>query len=238
MRGMDEPPAIGVESSAEPPLQFGIRDLLIAQAVVLAALGLLVMANIFGLLAIFIATLILCAWSVSPERLKLKRCVVDLLGGIVLPILCLVYDPGFLPDSGSIVYLAIATEMLILLVWLAAGRWSGRWSAVFAGALFVGTIVSGCIGALLALFGVIGLLLAGIGLLAFTPWMTCVVFTRNARRAMRQARAIGGRRSAILLFLAGVLLAAAIPASIYFSAGDWVEHALKLMPRPKPPFLH
>jgi hypothetical protein len=84
----------------------------------------------------------------------------------------------------------------------------------------------------------IGLLAAGLGLLGSIPWLTCVVFSRNARQAMRQARAAAGERMAILLFIAGALLAAAIPALIYLSLGPSVEHTLKSIPKPQSLFLH
>lgn len=233
---MDPSHPAGDDPSAETPLQFGIRDLMIAQAVVLVSIGLLVMAHVFGLLAIFIATLVLCYWRVWPERETLKRGVVDLLGGVILPILCYLYDPGFLEFGGGLLCLAIATEIVILLVWLLAGRWLTRWSGMLAGGLLVGAIVSGAIGIGMLPFGVIGLLALGLGALAFTPWLTCVVFTRNMREALRKARATVGDRRAIVLFVAGALLAVAIPALIYVSAGPWIDEALKLMPRPKPPF--
>ncbi len=217
-------------------MQFGIRDLLIAQAICAACCGLFVMVGIFALMAIFVATLILCACRVPPERARLKRFVVDLLGGVMLPVLCIAYDPMVFRNSGDlrvIGYLTIATQILALVTWMTIGWWLGRGSAVFSGFLFVGAVVSGIIGVLLAFFSTIGLLFYGIGMLGFTPFLTCVVFSRNARQARRQAAAAADKRTSVPLFLLGALLAVAIPVLICWAAGPWLEHWIKLMPRPR-----
>jgi hypothetical protein len=242
MAGMDEPIWRRVEPSAEAPLQFGIRDLLIAQAVCAVCLGLFVMAGIFALLAIFIATLVYCGMRVQPERMKLKRCIVDFMGGIALPGMCLVYDPMVFRDSRidhlrTLAFAAIVLQMLILPLWMVGGRYFGRWSALFGGALSVGAGVAGTMGVILAPMSFLGLIVFGIGLLGITPFLTCVVFSRNALDAVRQARAAGGKRSVLLLFAIGFLLAAAIPFAMDFCFGPWIETAIKSLPSPRSPWL-
>ena len=234
---MDEPALRNVEPSAEAPLQFGIRDLLIAQAVCAACLGLFATIGIFALLAIFIATLVFCFIRVQPRKKKLKRCIVDLMGGVVLPAMCLVYDPGIFHDSPrdrltAVALVAIVLQMLILPIWMVAGRHFGRWSALLGGGLSVGAVVAGSIGVLLALFSVIGTFFYGIGLLGFTPFLTCVVFARNSAAAVRQARVAGGKWEAWLPFAIGALLAAAIPCVMQSCFGPWIETAVKSLPRP------
>ena len=57
--------------------------------------------------------------------------------------------------------------------------------------------------------------------------------------AMRygRANAFEGKWTAwLVLFLAGVLLAVAIPALIYLAAGPWIEHAIKAIPWPRAGF--
>jgi hypothetical protein len=237
MAGMVEPIWRSVEPSAEAPLQFGIRDLMIAQAVCAVSLGLFATIGIFALLAIFVATIVFCFIRVSPARKKLKRCIIDLMGGVFLPAMCLVYDPGIFFDTPgdrvtAVGLIAIVLEMLILPVWMVGGRYAGRWSALFGGMLYVGTAVAGVIGVLLSLFSLIGIVFFGIGLLGFTPFLTCVVFARNARDALRRARAAGGKWDVGLLFLAGALLAAAIPCLIQAGFGTWIATTVQSLPRP------
>ena len=226
-----------VEPSAEAPLQFGIRDLLIAQAVCAACLGLFATVGIFALLAILIATLVFCSIRVQPERRKLKRCIVDLMGGVVLPAMCLVYDRFIFHDLRgnrltAVALVAVVLQMLILPVWMVGGRRFGRWSALFGGGLFVGAAVAGIIGTLLSPISLIGTFFFAIGLLGFTPFLTCVVFARNSAAAVRQARVAGGKWDEWMLFAVGFLLAAAIPLLVQSCFGPWIETAFKSLPRP------
>jgi hypothetical protein len=239
---MDEPVLRNVELSVEGPVQFGIRDLLIAQAVCAFCLGLFAVAGTFALLAILIATLVFCAVRVQPIRRKLKRCIIDLMGGVALPAMCLVYDPFVFRASSADrsripVLVAVICEMLILAIWIVCGRGAGRWSALFAGMLTVGAVVAGGIGAMLAPLGLIGLVVFGLGLLLMTPFLTCVVFSRNAIDAMRQARKAGGKWDAWLLFATGALLAAAVPVVIALCFGPSIETAFKALPHPREPWL-
>ena len=238
MAGMDEPIWRSVNApSADTPLQFGIRDLLIAQAVCAVCLGLFMMVGIFALMTIFIATLVYCAMRVQPERRKLKRWIVDLMGGVVLPAMCLVYDPGFFYDSPNrltdAAFVAIVLQMLTLPAWAVGGRYVGRWSALFGGVLLVGAVIAGTIGAILSPLSVLGTFVYGIGLLGFTPFLTCVVFSRNLADAMRQAHAAGGKWDVRLLFAMGLLLAAGLPFLMESLFGQWIEMAIKSMPRPQ-----
>jgi hypothetical protein len=239
---MDAPIAHTIDSSADAPVQFGIRDLLIAQAVCAICLGLFAVAGMFALLAILIATLVFCAVRVEPERRKLKRCIVDWMGGVALPAMCLVYDPFvFRGSSGADwripVFVAIIIEMLILPVWIVAGRCLGRWSALFSGMLTVGAIVAGGVGAVLLVPGLIGLIAFGLGLLLMMPFLTCVVFSRNAIRAMRQAGMAGGNWDVWVFFATGFLLAAVAPVVIDSFFGPWIETAVKSLPHPREPWL-
>jgi hypothetical protein len=90
---------------------------------------------------------------------------------------------------------------------------------------------------MLAPLGLIGLVVFGLGLLLMTPFLTCVVFSRDAVDAMRQARKAGGKWDAWLLFATGVLLAAAVPVVIALCFGPSIETALKSLPHPREPWL-
>jgi hypothetical protein len=241
---MDEPLPAAVEP-AEEPLQFSLRAIMIAQAVCALFCGLFVMAGIFALLAAFVVTLVYCFVGVRPENTRLKRFIVDLLGGVVLPILCVAYDPILFREPGGWNwwpvwwYIVLLVQMSALLACLLGHSWFGRWNAVFAGLLLVGAVIALGIGALLLIPSILGAVLAQlIGLLGFTPFLTAFVFARNARRAFRQARTADGKTCAEWLVLLGVLLAIALPALLYAVAGEWVLAAIKLIPWPAPrPFM-
>jgi hypothetical protein len=236
---MSEEASQNVELTPDTPLQSGIRDLLVVQAVCAVCLGLFAMVGIFALLAIFIATLSFCAVRVQPRTRKLKRCIVDLMGGTILPAMCLVYDPGIFsnwhaaPDVvTAVTLLTIVFQMVLLPTWMIAGRGVGRWSSLFGGALAVGAIAAGGVGALLAPLSLIGTIFYGIGLLGFTPILTCVVFSRNAADAMRQARAADENENRWIFFQVGFLVAAAIPLLMHLCLGTWIATAAKSLPRP------
>jgi hypothetical protein len=235
MAGMVEPIWRNVEPSAQAPLQFGIRDLLIAQAVCAVCLGLVAAVGAFGLMAIFVATLVFCFIPVQPCRTKLKRCIIDLMGGIVLPAIffvCTVEDAA--PAFG---FVAIAFQMLALLTWLVVGSRLGRCKAVVAGTLFVGGLISGLLASTFFFLGVFALMYYGLGLLFFIPILTCYAFLGNMADAMRQARTDQGKWTARLLFWMGIVLAIAIPILVDAMAGSWLDAAIKSAPWPHRPWI-
>jgi hypothetical protein len=228
------------EPSAEVPFQYGIRDLLIAQAVCAFCLGLFAMIGIFALLIILAATLAGCFARVQPKRARLKRCIIDLMGGIALPLMCLLYDPFVFREShGSrpidFAFAAVVFQMLIFSGWLAVGWCAGRWNAVFSGMMSVGAAVAGTIGVCLAPFSLIGMAFMGLGFLGTTPFLTCAVFWRGALEAIRRARGAGGQRVRSLLFVIGGLLAVAIPLLAVLWLGPMIEWAMRSLPRPNGP---
>jgi hypothetical protein len=204
---------------SEPPLQFSIRELMIAQAVVLLACGLLAMFHIYALLGIFIfSAACFIRTLMRPEHRKL-RFITDLLFGVVLPILCFLFDPGLFNEQvQSLVQAAALPAVLIqvsaLAIWLFAGRWLGRWNIFLCGILSAGGIMAVVIGFALIPLSLIGITIYGIGLLGLTPFFTCAVFVRNAKLAYKCG--CNGEKKVnlalkVLLFLFGFALAVAIP---------------------------
>ncbi len=241
-----------VEEPEEAPVQFTLRTLLVLQLVCAIFFGLLLMIGAFALPILFIGAVIFAAIRVRPENVPLKRMVVDLLFGVVVPVTCLVIDPWLLegpvvrPWAGGqrlvsgplhqFLFAAIGVQMLLFPVWRLGGRWMHRrLVALLAGALWFGTALAGqvALGAF-AVFLVLGLLfgrgaIAGY-LLALLPLFTAVVFARNAIAATRRARTVKG---GILLVLLGAAIAFAIP---FFcpELGLAISHALHAIPWPKP----
>jgi hypothetical protein len=219
------------EEDAARPLQFSLRSLLIAQAVCAALLALVIVLGIWAALLTLVVTAIVAVMEVRPEHAAGRRLIVDLSAGIVLPILCFTFDPGILFSTdarGAAASLVIGYQILLMATWQVVGRLTPRLNGFFAGGLSVGAVVATCIALMLTPLGVIGVVLWGLGLLAFTPWLTAWVFARNALRAWREPLAGGHGRPARWTVLAGLIAAVALPAAVYFTAADPVIQAMAL----------
>lgn len=215
------------------PLQFSVRSLLIAQTVCAVLLALLIVLGIWGALAALVATVVLAAVKVRPERVAGKRLIVDVSGGIVLPLLCVGYAPGLAvarDGSGAWVCLLVGYQILLMAAWQLAGRLTPRFNGFFVGGLSIGVVAATLIGLTLLPLAVIGTLMLGLGLLGFTPFLTAVVFARNARRAWREARP---RNEGMFgwLVLAGVIAAVAVPWAICPAVAALVTQAIYLANR-------
>jgi hypothetical protein len=208
--------------SAPPRVQFGLRTLLALPVVFAVVFPLVKCFNAFGLLAVFAATVALQWIPFERRSSALRRVAVDLAWGIVMPVLCLLYDPMFFREAGWVGilgYLAIGTQMLWLLVWLTVGARACWLAGILAGALSVGVGVAVLVGVLLLPMSVIGTLAAVIGLLGFTPWFTAWIFWRNAADAYRFALQSRRPRPQTLVPL-GAAAAAAVPVLLYFACGE------------------
>ena len=123
----------------------------------------------------------------------------DVIVGIILPLLCLIFDPivfrgGFRGEGGGILknfqlfaYTVIGLEVLTLAVWLIWGQRVGAWASAIAGILLAGSLFSLLIGIILLPLSLLGLFFAFIGVLGFTPFITYIIYLRNGRRALRAA---------------------------------------------------
>ena len=223
-------PSTPIEELSEPPFQFGIGSLLILQAVVAVFFAMLMTAGIFAVLVLFIALLVYCMIRPKPENVAMKRAVVDVCGGLILPALCFIYDPFVLHLVGSgrgFLVFAVLLPMLCLATWLIWGRWLVRFGGLFAGVLGVGYAASFVIGILLlpaTFFGTIFLL---IGLLGFVPFLTARVLRRNASESYRRCKkAFGGTRS-VRLSLVGVVVAIGVPVLLTACFGEALDEIVK-----------
>ena len=183
--------------------------------------------------------------------------VFDVLFGVLAPILCFVFDPGILksggfgfgqragifPDYQGFVYLVSGIEILLLIVWLAWGRRLQPAHSLAGGALMAGAIFSGLIGLVLLPFTLMGLAL-GIGIFGFIPFLTALVYLRNARSAFRlaakpsevdqpgslepprQAPGLGSLRGALVATLIGCVMALGPPAVLSVAASMFVTEAM------------
>jgi hypothetical protein len=163
----------------------------------------------------------------------------DVTFGIVMPVLCFVFDPivfkGDYGDGGLYrqyqfyAYTISALEMVALCAWLFAAGRAGRRPAALAGMLLAGGLFSFLVGLAILPFSLIGLLVLLIGALGFFPFLTAFVYLRNGWRA---AGAVGraGQGSpglAAAALACGFLFALGVPAVAHVSVKSEVAAALE-----------
>jgi hypothetical protein len=94
--------------------------------------------------------------------------IFDLVVGIILPILCLIFDPivfrgsfgfggGLLKSFQLFAYAVIGLEVLTLGLWLMWGEWAGAWRSAIGGVLLAGAFFSFLIAIILLPFSLMGL---------------------------------------------------------------------------------
>lgn len=123
----------------------------------------------------------------------------DIAFGIILPVLCFVFDPivfrGWFMGGGGVyghfrsyAYTVGALEMVALAAWLLRAGGAGRPQAALGGVLFAGGIFSLAVGVLIMPLSLLGLIFFLAGVFGFTPFPTAVVYLRNGWRAAALGR--------------------------------------------------
>ncbi|HKA21419.1 MAG TPA: hypothetical protein VKN18_24285 [Blastocatellia bacterium] len=159
--------------------------------------------------------------------------IIEILFGILLPLLCFYFDPGIIRGAISeplahkevLVYSLSALSMLSLLMWLTFEDRANKGSVVLGGVMLAGAICSFSIGVLILPITIIGLFLV-IGVLGFIPFFTGWVYLRNALDAIR-----AGKTSSTTLARVGVaalvtLLAIGIPATAQWKINVMTDQSI------------
>jgi hypothetical protein len=145
----------------------------------------------------------------SPE-LTLDHAGFDFVVGVFLPLLCLWFDPVVFRSGGACVgtvlgdyapfaYTAIGLGMLTLTTWLIANRWITKVRAFFAGIFVTGFLFALLIGVVLIPWSLLGLIIYCLGALGLFPFVTAMVYWRNAKIAWREASEPTWLRIALLI---------------------------------------
>ncbi|MCA1556772.1 MAG: hypothetical protein LC747_08805 [Acidobacteria bacterium] len=169
------------------------------------------------------------------QETTLARLIFDITVGIVLPILCLTFDPivfrnGILgqPLAGRFqlfAYSVIAVEIIALAVWLGLGERAGEWCGVLGGIMLAGALFSTIIGICLLPFSLIGLMFL-VGVFGFTPFLTAFIYLRNARRALIIAGAQLTLAGLFITLMLGATLALGAPAFAHWRVGKLIESSM------------
>jgi hypothetical protein len=228
------PPREPARTRILPP-QFGLRDLMVATAVIAVFLGAARLIHIWALLltfAVFAISRLVDLTRHQPLG-PTKQFVYDLLTGVLLPIGCLVYDPIFLHERSPrvVAFAVFGSQMLMLFFWLLlASRLRQGMYGFVAGFLGCGGLVAGIVGALLTPFTFVGLFVL-IGALGTVPYFTAFTYFRHAITAWEHAGTGRNRRVAAIT---GFLAAFAVGV-IAFSLREYV-HPDWLKSNIQPPF--
>jgi hypothetical protein len=215
-------------------LRFTLQEIFLATTIAAVMLALFRSIGIFGAVFSFLFALI-DTLDVIPrlfqKDLPRQRLYFDFVWGIVMPIVCLVFDP-FVFKSGDLnvpweiqppfsnkavvsklqinafAYYAwpfLAGQIASLGLVLACGKSLRRIAPFLAGVLATGFLAAACLGVLLALPAAMGTLAFGIGLLGFTPIFTSFAFFRRMRLMWHLSRGWTPEKVEFLLALFGIL---------------------------------
>jgi hypothetical protein len=157
----------------------------------------------------------------------------------VLPVLCFAFDPVVFRGDYNLLghqgvyhrlrlfaYSASALEIATLACWLFVIRKFPAWSRPAGGVMAAGALFSFALGLAILPLSIAGLLFVGLGALGFIPFVTALVYLRNARRALRLNRAgepVRGGATAAFAF--GLAFALGMPAVAQRGATRIVRNA-------------
>ena len=162
----------------------------------------------------------------------------DALFGIVLPLLCFIFDPlvfrgGLLgtPLMGPLQFLAYTIafiEIATLSIWLFARERVGAYSVAIGGFLYAGALISFLIGVVLLPLTLIGLIFI-VGILGFTPFITAIVFWRNARRAVTLHSGGANRARKLAAFALGMIFVVGMPLMAHLKISRDARDAVQMI---------
>jgi hypothetical protein len=155
----------------------------------------------------------------SPENWACRRTTALLLG-VALPLLCLTFDPfvfrsmfGSSPLLGRVwllAHLIMGSAMLALFFWISVRRAPG----LSAGVMALGAVFSFCLGVALLPFSMFGLV-AVVGILGLLPFLTTLVYWRNASAAFAAARLETSYTAAVATVSALAVASLAVLAQVH-----------------------
>ncbi len=170
--------------------------------------------------------------SVTKNQMKF-----DIIFGVVLPLLCLVFDPSvfkglyhgrvYLGHYKIFFYGAIAIQIPVFCLWLALGRRLGPALGFVAGTLLAGASISLIVGIAILPLSVSGLRLLMIGSLGFIPFFTGFTFFRNFRRAYKCAKAKIPAPLVLSSMIVAVAIALGPPAAVNLRVSRLVQQVVE-----------
>lgn len=177
------------------------------------------------------------------DNVTTPQVIFDVSLGIVLPILCFLFDPivftssfggGLFPPDlfqyKFLVYLFSTLSILTLSLWLILRSRTGLLSGIIAGILLSGSVCSLLIGILILPLSILGLLVL-IGVFGFTPFFTSFVYLRNSVRAFNAAKTHLSQPKLSALLLLGALLAIGPPVMAHWQINRRITESMNALLR-------
>ena len=140
----------------------------------------------------------------------------DIAFGIVGPVLCFAFDPiAFQGDIlgpplfakyQAFAYLFSGLEIVVLGFWLVFGSKLQFVGTLVSGLLLAGSVFCTILGCLLLPYSLLGIMMV-VGILGFTPFVSALVYLRNAYRALLNTNNLAARAPQVAPILLGCVLA-------------------------------
>ena len=165
-----------------------------------------------------------------------KQKVWDWILGVIMPVICFVFDPIVFKGNGldgiaifanykPFAYLLSFTCVMAMAAWLIWGEKLKWLNGFLAGLFFLGGVISLVVGIILFPFSFIGLFIL-IGALGFTPIFTSVIYLRNAFRAFHASKMFLVKAVRNYAFVFGIIFSASLAWTINSeirNALRWIE---------------
>ncbi len=236
---IESPPSPKLRQPEEPPvepLRFSLAQLLIGTTIAAAALALFRALGMWGAVLAFSLAIVVTIFPPPLGGLIHRRqqaLLFDFVWGIVMPVVCLVFDPfvfkgdgnldfmgapdafvrvdwGDFSEAAFVAYPVLVWQLAVMAVALVIGKLRSEWAATAAGSLFGGTLVAFAIGIMLFPLSTLGLTVVW-GVLGYTPLFTAFSYGRRAREMWRQASSKMSWQRALFCANLGGILAIALP---------------------------
>ncbi len=227
-------------------LRFTLKEMFLATTLAAVMLALFRSLGIYGAVFSFLSAALATLYifpHMFPQDRPRQRMYFDFVWGIVMPIVCLLFDPivfknGDFAGNDPLVfppqqpfsienlsqihinptaYYAwpmLAGQIATLEMVLAWGKSLRPVAPILAGFLATGFVISLCLSVFLVLPAALGTLFFGIGLLGFTPIFTCFAYFRRMRLMWFVARGERSHEWQLALAALGIILCLALAWAI------------------------
>jgi hypothetical protein len=166
-----------------------------------------------------------------------EKLIFDVAFGILMPIICFYFDPGFIRNSSTLsfslelqshsifIYCLCFLAMIVLIFWLIFGKSVRLLNGIIGGILLGGGITSLIIGIYMLPFSLLGMLFL-IGFIGFVPFLTAFVYFRNALLAINSMGLSLNRALLVASVLFGAFLIISISVAVQWKTTQIVTQAM------------
>jgi hypothetical protein len=163
-----------------------------------------------------------------------RQIIFDIVFGILVPIICLIFDPivfrghisTYLVSINLFAYSSVGLGIFTLSIWLLFKTESTIINSLIAGALLTGALLAFVLGIAILPYSLLGLYLI-IGIFGFTPFLTAFVFLRNGIKAIRKIQPIKNKFFFLGSMFIGIVLVFGLPLEIQSRGSKLVSQSIE-----------